>query len=438
MLLRLSIKNFLSFYKKVEFDMFPNLKRERFQNHIYTENEIPLLKQAAIYGYNGSGKSNFIKAVGFLQSFVLNENFLKSIDLKDYKFQLVAKNELPVSFEVEFFYKDKYYIYSTEISEIISEKLRISNLGESEDILIFERNGNEIKSPYLQNETSSVQLLEMNPKSSLLPLNKQFPILSNLDCNHVFDWFSNQLEIITMNSIIPMFIEVMSKKPELVNFANKVFKSINIGVNAIEVSNTPFDKWIHDKKNMQHIENMMEQEVPNPKKTLSIIENKINLFNVSIDKGMRVVQEFMFEQLGQSGYKKKMKIASQSDGTIRILTLIPAIYDAMKNQKVVFIDEIENSIHPNLMFALIKYYSQNDSNGQLIFTTHSTHLLNQQVLIRPDEVWLTEKEEGNSKMYSLNDYKIHHTINIENGYLDGRYGGTSMVSEIGNNGYIGK
>jgi AAA15 family ATPase/GTPase len=438
MLLRLSIKNFLSFYKEIEFDMFPNLKRERFQTHIYTNNKIPLLKQAAIYGDNGSGKSNFIKAVGFLQSFVLDENFLKKIDLKDYKFQLVAKNEFPVSFEIEFLFKNKYYIYSTEISEIISEKLRISNLGESDDILIFERNGNDIKSPYLQNESSSVQLLEMNPQSSLLPLNKQFPILSNLESNHAFDWFSNELEIITMNSIIPMFIDVMSRKSELVNFANIIFKSINIGIDAIEVSNTPFDKWIRDSKNRQLLENRMEQEVSNPKKTVSIIENRKNLLNVSMKNGMQVVQEFLFEQLGQSGYKKKMKISSQSDGTIRILTLIPALYDAIKNQKVVLIDEIENSIHPNLIFALIKYYAQNDSTGQLIFTTHSTHLLNQQVLIRPDEVWLMEKQDGNTKMYSLNDYKIHHTINIENGYLDGRYGGTSMVSEIGNNGYIGK
>jgi len=241
-----------------------------------------------------------------------------------------------------------------------------------------------------------------------------------------------------MNSIIPMFIEVMSRKSELVNFANIIFRSINIGIDTIEVNNTPFDKWIRDSKNRQLLENRMEQEVSNREKTVSIIENRKNLLNVSMKNGMQVVQEFLFEQLGQSGYKKKMKISSQSDGTIRILTLIPALYDAIKNQKVVLIDEIENSIHPNLIFALIKYYSQNDSNGQLIFTTHSTHLLNQQVLIRPDEVWLTEKEEGNSKMYSLNDYKIHHTINIENGYLDGRYGGTSMVSEIGNNGYIGK
>jgi len=65
MLLRFKIKNFLSFYEETVFDMFPNVKREKFQHHIYTNMEVPLLKQAAIYGANGSGKSNFIQALTF-------------------------------------------------------------------------------------------------------------------------------------------------------------------------------------------------------------------------------------------------------------------------------------------------------------------------------------------------------------------------------------
>jgi hypothetical protein len=78
MLLRFKIKNFLSFYNEIEFDMFPNVKRERFPNHIYN-NKVPLIKQAAIYGANGAGKSNFIKAMKFLRSFVIQENFLKKL-----------------------------------------------------------------------------------------------------------------------------------------------------------------------------------------------------------------------------------------------------------------------------------------------------------------------------------------------------------------------
>lgn len=125
-----------------------------------------------------------------------------------------------------------------------------------------------------------------------------------------------------------------------------------------------------------------------------------------------------------------MKISAQSDGTVRLLTLIPALYGAMFEQKTIFIDEIDNSVHPNLMFELLRFYANNKANGQLIFTTHLTKLLNQQELVRPDEIWLTEKSEGNTKMYSLNDFKLHNTLNIENGYLDGRYGAVPVIDEI--------
>ena len=70
------------------------------------------------------------------------------------------------------------------------------------------------------------------------------------------------------------------------------------------------------------------------------------------------------------------------------------------------------------------YYSTHKTNGQLIFSTHLTKFLNQQELVRLDEVWNIAKKEGNSYMYSFNEYNIHNTINIENGYLDGRYGYT--------------
>jgi len=183
----------------------------------------------------------------------------------------------------------------------------------------------------------------------------------------------------------------------------------------------------HNTKDIQQI---MEQDPLKPNTGISRMENNRNIFSVSLKKGIKTVQEFLFEQLGQAGYSKEMKITSQSDGTVRLLTLIPAIYEAVNRQKVVIVDEIDNSIHPNLMFSLLQYYGKIPSKGQLIFTTHSTHLINQQELLRPDEIWLIEKGNGNSKMYSINDFKIHNTINLENGYLDGRYGAVPQLGDF--------
>ena len=118
-----------------------------------------------------------------------------------------------------------------------------------------------------------------------------------------------------------------------------------------------------------------------------------------------------------------------SDGTVRLLTLIPAIYNVVRG-KVVLIDEIENSMHPTLIYQLLKYIFNRESKGQLICTTHLTLLQDQQELLRPDELWKVEKHNGSSEMSSFNDYKIHNTMNIRKGYEEGRYGGIPQISEI--------
>ena len=428
MLLRFKIKNFLSFYEETVFDMFPNTKREKFTNHIYTNMEVPLLKQAAIYGANGSGKSNFIKAVSFLRDFVTRDNFLKKINVNDYMFQLTKEKSPVISLETEFFHNTKYYIYSVAIGKKnVSEKLMISGLGKSDDKLLFERKGNNIESPYLQNEDSTKQLLSMNPLSSLLPLNLRFPVLSNNDVKEAYVWFSKYLEIISINSLIHDLIVMLSRKTEMLSFANKVFDHIGIGIRGMEISSMPFEQWTVESNNVNELEQIINMNRERSNGNVSQLKNNRNVLNVTIKNGIKTVQEILFDQLGQSGYSKKMKISAQSDGTVRLLTLIPALYYAMYERKVVVIDEIDNSIHPNLIFELIRFYADSESNGQLIFTTHTTKLLNQQELLRPDEVWLTEKSEGNTKMFSLNDFKLHNTLNIENGYLDGRYGAVPVI-----------
>jgi AAA15 family ATPase/GTPase len=431
MLLKFKIKNYLSFHEETVFDMFPNIKREKFQRHIYTDMEVPLLKQAAIYGANGSGKSNFVKALIFLREFVTLEDFLKSVDLDDYIFQLTKEKLQTISFEMEFLHKDRYYIYNVAINkQEVSEKLSISGLGKTEDKLLFERKGNNINSPYLQNESSAKQLLAMNPQSSLLPLNMRFPVLTNNDIKEVYDWFSKQLVIIVINSITPALIQLLSQKSDILNFANKVFENIGIGIKGVEISDTPFEEWAVKSKDATELQQIIDKNPAPSDRSIPLLKNNRNVLNITVQKGIKTVQELLFDQFGQSGYHTEMKISAQSDGTVRLLTLIPALYGAMYEKKTVVIDEIDNSIHPNLMFELIRFYSNMKSNGQLIFTTHTTKLLNQQELVRPDEIWLTEKSEGNTKMYSLNDFKLHNTLNIENGYLDGRYGAVPTIEEL--------
>lgn len=425
MLLRFIIQNFRSFYSSTQFDMFPNLRRTSFREHII-DGKVPLLKQAAIYGANGAGKSNFIKALSFLKKFVTDKNFVKKDRLNKSKFRLIsAENKEPVSFIIEFLNESRYYIYEVAVNSesVEKEALFLSGIGE-ENILLFSRTGNQLKTRTEQGKDvrfAIEKLLDANPLSSLLALNKEFPILKEKEIKGAFDWFANELEIVKPDSFIPVLIELMAANQELMTFVNNLFGNLGVGINQLRINKKTEDQFFDEG-----VKDLLSKDLEKDQLVSGFRKNR-NMYSVSLEAGKKVVKEFLFEQIGKDGYTGEMDIAVQSDGTVRLLTLLPAFYYAMKKGKTVCIDEIDNSIHPLLIRELIAYFSHSPASGQLIFTTHEVCLLDQQKLLRPDEVWFTEKHGGETCMYSLNDFKEHNTISIENGYLEGRYGGIPFL-----------
>ena len=426
------MKNFLSFYSETFFDMFPNPKRERFQGHIYHEGyKVPVLKQAAVYGANAAGKSNLVKAFSFLQGFVTNPNFHNVVEFEDYRFQLVEDSKEPMSLTVEFFEK-KYYIYQVEVNGAVSERLWVSSLGEGENELVFERIGSRVTGEVVGNPQSSQALLSKNARSSVLSLNVQFPILSGEDVQNVTNWFRDRLVVATINTKINTLIELLEQNKPLMEFACKMLCELKI-TDRLEIAETDFNDWLSTKNGRQYKRMMVGDPFKDAGiSSLYASKDMRNEFRIVKKNGVQVVQEFLFRQTGVGGYEKGMDIDSQSDGTVRLLTLIPLIYDAIYNGKVVVIDEVENSMHPTLIFNLIRFFGESRSNGQLLFTTHLSKLMDQQELMRLDELWLVEKTGGDSTMRCMNDFKIHNTINIEHGYLEGRYGGVPEIGALDN------
>lgn len=436
MLLRLKVKNFLSFYEEAIFDMFPNLKRTTFQNHIYQDMEIPLLKQAAIYGANGSGKSNLLDTINLIRFFAIEKDFLKKVNIPLNKFQLSSnKNVEPISISIEFLQKDKYFIYEIEINdfEIQKEKLYQSGVGSNENQLIFSRTDKDFMSPNPVGEevqAATNQLVKLNPMSSLLSLNNEFPIIQDERVNMVYKWFEEQVQVLSIHRVNPSIISVMSKNPKLLQFANKLFSNIGLGIESLDIKELKLSEIMSDDS--EESSRMKEDIIDRLKGgNVAKMKNDRVLYAVEKVKGEEVVKKFIFKQNGLNDFLGELEYEAQSDGTARILNLIPALYDLIERQCVYFIDEIENSIHPSLMIAIMKFFSETKTKGQLIFTTHETELLNQQELMRPDEVWFTEKRNGNSHLYSLNDFKLHNTINIKNGYMEGRYGAIPFIGSLG-------
>ena len=445
MLYRLIVGNFSSFAEQVQFDMFPNLKRENFTHHVYNDEEkIPVLKTCALYGANGSGKSNFISALKFIKSFATEFSLGSDPEsiisfFKSNRFKLPVQEGSPMSFLIEFGNEAATYIYTFEINEtgIIDETLYLSGLGKAESIPLLSR---QLSTITFSNKIATKEIIDIierqlkaNPSLSALSIIGKLRLIDNHYINDAFVWLDTQLEIIEVSHQIPWLIEQLNHQPDVMAFVKNVFSNIGLGIKDLSIRNESFEEWLTyaDAEDKRAITKFLESS---PKiaenRSFAKMNRQFPLFTITEEDGMRTVKELLFYQFGKNGYVGAMECEAQSSGTLRLLTSVPAIYYAIFNKKTVVIDEIDNSIHPVLIKELIKYFGESDSNGQLIFTTHETALLNQQELLRPDEVWMIEKVSGVSRMYSLNDFKIHKTLSLENGYLDGRFGAIPFLGTI--------
>lgn len=434
MILRVILKNFLSFNEEVQFDMFPNMKRTSLSNHIKVLNDkLPVLKMAAIYGSNGAGKSNLLKGINFLKAIATNKNFLDKEKVEKYIFALKENaGKEPLELAIEFVTKSGVpFIYSVEVNDtgVTFETLQVSSLGSGENVNVFTRTGRKVEYAVAPSDEVNNMVLgwiEKNSFASLLTINNDMPVLADENIGIAQKWFEDELTIIGLHSFNPTLIGVFKNDKEINQFASELFKAIDLGVEEVKVETENFEDWVntHDAGNLP-----MDKVREMRSGVLSEVVDFRNTRAISVEDGVQKISQMMFRQFGENGFSKDMDIQAQSDGTVRLLSLVPALYHAMKSAKTVLIDELDHSIHPHLVREIVRYFSSQETNGQLIFTTHQTCLLNQDFL-RTDEVWMVEKKYGSSHMYSLNDYKIHNTINIENGYMEGRYGAIPFIGEL--------
>ena len=167
-----------------------------------------------------------------------------------------------------------------------------------------------------------------------------------------------------------------------------------------------------------------------PKILQNTADDRINN-SIVYENGQLIYLEIQPKHQLSDGTDINMPIVFESDGTIRLIEYIPLLYLVLTKDCVVIIDEIERSLHPILIKEIITKISESlTAKGQLIFTTHESCLLDQEIL-RPDEIWFAQKDtEQATQFYPLSDFNIHKTANIENGYLNGRYGGIPFLSNL--------
>ncbi len=445
MLLRFGIENFLSFKGKQIFSLLPGKSTLKAEHKSTSINGVSALKIAAVYGANASGKSNLIKAIDFGREKVLKGTGPEQLITSDFFKLDVGYNGKPVVIEYEFAHKGHNYAYGFKASsrEVLSEWLYL--LRKTSQTKVFERSNTiDFDLSYLLKKNKhkkQAQYIEFVSKST--PRNQLFltQIINTNMNDHVsdiselhdaLDWFRNALTVVYPGSKNVHKHFELNDNTDLKQVFLEMLDYFDTGIDGIEFEEVDFDKSdIPDTvKNelMQILLNDKSEKTstflanPNEDKYYIVSKGTNQLLTAKILKTIHKVS---------GGTSELFDLAHESDGTRRMMDLIPLVIDFYKGGNVFVVDEIERSLHPNLVKDLLDFILERCSNinSQLIFSTHEATLMTQKVL-RKDEIWFSVKnEEGATQLHSLEDYTVRFDKELMKDYLLGRYKG---VPRLGN------
>lgn len=450
MFIGFSVSNFLSFKDTQTMSMLAS-KVMRHKDHLIEKNGKKILKTALIYGANASGKSNFIKAIDFSKELILGG--LESVNLNKMYFRIDPEYHFtPAVFEYRFITKSgKEYSYGIVISyferQILSEWLvRIEKSGA--ETYLFNRNIDEKGVSFTESEVTIKNKFEkirweiyledfgksvsesMKKKSILSDIAERSTQKSGVfkEILDVYEWFDNIIVIFPTSQYegLNQLVENEVGKETL----SKFIKYFDTGIESVEskLGRVDFEK-IFDGLQKEQAEEL-KRNIYNSLEEKNTVVFKVNnqAFSLKKDKRGNIITNKMMQNHGNTS--ELFEYIEESDGTQRLFDLIPLFFEP-NNSRVVFVDEIDRSLHTNLTrrFLELFYLMSEEKNGQMIVTTHDANLMDLD-LIRQDEIWFVQrKEDHSSKLYSLNKYKERYDKKVDKEYLLGRYEAIPIFGE---------
>ena len=456
MLLRFTVSNFLSFNNEQEFSM--NVGTATTYDHRITKTpEQDILKFAAIYGANASGKSNLVKAIDFSKSII--KNGINEITYTDYHYKLDPNNKIkPSKFEFDLMIDGKYYGYGFSVNldqkKILNEWL--VELKKDEDLLIFERDSETKYSSFdikFKNKDEEArfefQLEDVNDIENTLLISEITRRKNNPEEMEIIEkihtWFTQKLVIIYPHSVIENMTKIFKDSETALV---KLLEYFDTGICGYVLEESSFDqiKKYMPQNDFDKLKGSIEtfrDRIANNKfeeKKISvrgrgvlILDN--HLFEMELDRTQTKLNEILFKHNGNKDIT--FAFGEESDGTRRLIELLDVIYSE-DNDRTVIIDELDRSLHPQMTIKFAETFLKisEKNKTQLIITTHESNLMDLK-LLRRDEIWFVERDPGmnESILYSLEKFKVHNTKKVAKDYLIGRYGAVPVFKDFDS--YIG-
>lgn len=412
MLIQFNFKNFKSFRDEVSLDLSAT-KITEHESHVVDIANDKLLKVAAIYGANASGKSNVYDAFDYMTYYVAESfNFGGEEDSRrkteksymrvtPFLFDEMSRNE-ETTFEV--FFVDNaensgkiyQYGFSLKKDEVVEEWLysKAKTARNNYRTIFYRKKGEELEMNGIpKNQVESIKA-SLNKETLIVSLGTKLRVAK---LKKVRDWFLNNdildfgdpAENYFRSRMLPEgFVESREVQGNVVNY----FAS--------------FDEAIKDF-------NVEELQAEEEKDT---------------GKGYKIDA---LHKMTDSQKMTSIPLKLESSGTLKMFALYPSLKDVLDHGGTLFIDELNARLHPLLVRNIILTFLSpgiNTQNAQLIFTTHDVWQFSNE-LLRRDEIWLVNKnKDGVSELYSLADFKdeegnkVRRDEALSKKYLTGSYG----------------
>ena len=420
MLIGFSVGNYKSFKETVTLSMVASSitedDKELDENILFEiHHKLKLLKSAAIYGANASGKSNLVAAINFMKWFVLNSSketqVSEAIDIEAFRLSTETEKE-PSFFEIVFLLEGENFRYGFEVNteQVVSEWLFKTD--DNAEKMLFERNFDN----FILDDFPEGQGISDKTRNNALFLSvvAQF----NGKCSgKILLWFSKSLQLISGLQ------DIQYRKETLESFENdrhrhdiiEFIKKLDLGIADIQITNQPV--FIISNNKALYASSYGGSLYLNSESKPTV---KTSHPKYDADGKQTAIELFDIEK-------------HESEGTNKLFALAGLLLDTLRTGKILFIDELDARLHPLITRELICLFNSNETNphnAQLIFTTHDTNLLSSKTF-RKDQIWFTEKDnKGATDLYSLVEYKVGKDASFERDYVIGKYGAIPFIGNF--------
>ncbi len=420
MLIQFSVRNFRSFRDQQTLSLVRGKGDEFADTHSFESQPsgtVPLLRSAAIYGPNASGKSNLLRALLTMRHVVVNSAGASQrgemLKVTPFLFDELT-NEAPTDFEAVFVVNETRYQYgfSATRERVHEEWLMAFPKGRMQRW--FNRAYDNEKQDYTweigDKLTGQKQLWQESTRTNALFLSTAVQ-LNSAQLQPIFDWFRNTLHVVSLDGWSPAFSMSLCQEDDLKKRVLEFLCAADLGVADIRIKKQEFD----------------------PRKLPADMPAVIRQSIVDELNGKEILDMKTVHTTAQGG-QVELDLDQESDGTQKFFSLAGPWLDTLDHGYVLVVDELHDNLHPHLVRFLVELFHDsrtNPKNAQLIFSTHETSILSQEVF-RRDQLWFCEKDDKQaSRLFPLTDFSPRKGLeNLERSYLAGRYGALPYFRQV--------